>query len=116
MSSERKVEITKENIDTYGDWSELSEGARNFIERAMENGSFAKQYEAIAEGEQQAREALIAFQEEYPGVMTTDNVESIAHTLAARESVLAQLRKPKTKESEKAEKKEKRLKKNDLER
>lgn len=109
-------QIQKAVTDLYGDWSQLSESARNFIERAMENGSFAKQYEAIAEGEQQAQEALIAFQEEYPGVMTTDNVETIVHTLAARESVLAQLRKPKTKESEQTEKKEKRLRKSDLER
>lgn len=111
-------QIQKAVADLYGDWSALSENARKFIENAMADGNLAKQYEAIADGEQQAQEALIEFQEAYPGVTTTDNVESIARTLVEKKSVLAQLqqRKQKAKESEQAEKTEKRLRKNDSER
>ena len=86
-------QIKKAYGDLYGDWSSLSERLRVFIEGAMADGDYAKQYQEIAAEEEQAHATLLHFQEEYPGVTTTDNVNDVLSVLMQKQksSIRAEL-------------------------
>ena len=61
----------------------------------MENGQFEQLYEQTLQGEQETKELLIQFEQDYPGTTTKDNVDGIAESLQEktnRASVLAKLR------------------------
>ncbi len=96
----RGLPITMEQIrratsDLYGDWLSLPEASRSFIENVMANGHFEQLYEQTAKGEQETKELLIQFEQDYPGTATKDNVDGIAESLqkkADKASVLAKLR------------------------
>ena len=85
------AQIKKAYGDLYGAWTSLSERLRVFIEDAMADGDYARQYQEIAAEEEQAHTTLLHFQEEYPGVTTTDNVNDVL-------SVLLQKQKPSIRE------------------
>lgn len=96
--AEKGSPITMEQIkkayqDLYGDWALLSEGLRVFIEDAMADGDYARQYQEIAAEEKRAHTTLLHFQEEYPGVTTTDNVNDVLSVLMQKQkpSILAEL-------------------------
>ena len=71
----------------------LTERLRGFIEDAMANGDYARQYQEIAAEEERTHTTLLHFQEEYPGVTTTDNVNDVLSVLLQKQkpSIRAQL-------------------------
>lgn len=92
-------QIKRAVVDLYGDWSALPELSQKFIENVMANGDFERLYELTIQGEQEARTLLVQFEENYPGVTTENNIDSITETLqkkADKASILAQLRKKKS--------------------
>lgn len=97
----RGTPITLEQIhravtELYGGWEALSELSRQFIQDTMSSGQIETLYEQVIEGEHQNREMLLTFEQQYPGVMTEENVDVITDTLrqkADRISVRAQLQK-----------------------
>lgn len=92
-------QIQKAVIDLYGEWDSLSEETRAFIENVMESGHFDQLYEQTARGEQETKELLIQFENNYPGVTKEANVDNIAKSLqkkADKASILAILRQKKT--------------------
>ena len=83
--------ITMERIDTavcnlYGGWEEIPADSVSFIRDTMAHGEFEKAYESVRAGERQAKEILLQFQEDYPGVTNTDNVDNILTQLKKRKS------------------------------
>lgn len=78
--------INKAVTNLYGNWEALSSDSRDFIEGIMEKGNFEQLYKAVSEEEKKSKETLIEFQEYYPGVTTTENVDSILSTLKKRQS------------------------------
>ena len=81
--------ITMERIDTavcnlYGGWEEIPANSVSFIRDTMAHGEFEKAYESVRAGERQAKEILLQFQEDYPGVTNTDNVDNILTQLKKR--------------------------------
>ena len=80
----------------YGGWENIPADSAAFIRNAMQNGNFTAVYEKIREGEQQAKELLIQFQQDYPGVMDQENSDEILENLQkredSRESILARLK------------------------
>lgn len=83
--------ITLEMIKTavtnlYGDWYKLSPDSIIFIEDIMKKGNFEQLYKAVSEEEKKSKETLIEFQQDYPGVATTENVDSILSNLKKRQS------------------------------
>lgn len=83
--------ITLEMIKTavtnlYGSWDKLSPDSRDFIEGAMSKGDFEKLYKAVSEEEKKSKEALLEFQQDYPGVTTTKNVDFILNNLKKKQS------------------------------
>lgn len=87
---ERKSKpITFEMIKTavsnlYGSWDKLSPDSRSFIESTMEKGNFENLYKTVSEEEKKSKETLLEFQQDYPGVTTTENVDTILQNLKKR--------------------------------
>ena len=85
----RGTSITMEQIrkavaDLYGDWFSLSEFSREFIENVMADGQFEQLYEKSMQGEQETRELLIQFDQDYPGITKGSNVDAIIANLQKR--------------------------------
>lgn len=68
----------------YEDWLALPEQSRTFIESVMQNAQFQKLYAEISSHEQQARELLIHFHQEYPKAINASNADDILRLLKQR--------------------------------
>ena len=97
--------ITLEMIKTavtnlYGSWDKLSADSRDFIEGTMKKGNFEQLYKTVSEEEKKSKETLIEFQQDYPGVATTENIDSILNNLKKKQSskdeILNKLKKSKS--------------------
>ncbi len=73
--------IDKAVTDLYGSWNKIPEYSKNFIQEAMEKGNFEKAYEEISAEETKAKGLLINFEQDYPGVTNTANVDDILKKL-----------------------------------
>ena len=73
--------IKKAVINLYGSWDKLSADSRDFIEGTMKKGNFEQLYKTVSEEEKKSKETLIEFQQDYPGVATTENIDSILNNL-----------------------------------
>lgn len=79
--------ISMEMIDKaiekiYGGWSEeFPQDSRKFIENVFITGDFEKTYDKIKSEEKQAKEELVAFDEQYKGVIKESNVDAILEAL-----------------------------------
>ena len=73
--------IDKAVTDLYGSWEKISEDSKNFIQEAMEKGNFEKAYAEISAEETKAKGLLINFEQDYPGVTNTANVNDILKNL-----------------------------------
>lgn len=73
--------IDKAVTDLYGSWEKISEDSQNFIREAMEKGNFEKAYAEISAEESKAKGLLINFEQDYPGVTNTANVNDILKNL-----------------------------------
>lgn len=71
-------------VNLYGSWDKLSPDSRDFIEGTMEKGNFEQLYKTVSEEEKKAKETLLEFQQDYPGVTTTENVDTILQILKKR--------------------------------
>lgn len=83
--------ITLEMIITavtnlYGSWDKLSLDSRDFIISTMEQGNFEQLYQAVSAEEKKSKETLLEFQQNYPGVTTTENVDSILNNLKQKQN------------------------------
>ena len=91
--------IGYEQIDTavknlYGGWEGFSQDAVSFLRDILDGSRYLTIYDSIREGELQAKEVLLDFQQAYPGVMKEDNVDRILESKAkagSKASVLDQL-------------------------
>ena len=100
------AQIQKAVTDLYDDWSSLSDVSQAFIENVMADGRFEQLYEQTIQGEQETKELLIRFEQDYPGVTNESNVDAIAGNLqkkADKASIIAQLRQRQTKDAETAQ-------------
>lgn len=73
--------IDKAVTDLYGSWDKISEDSENFIHEAMEKGNFEKAYAEISAEESKTKRLLINFEQDYPGVANTANVNDILKNL-----------------------------------
>ncbi|MCR5684479.1 MAG: hypothetical protein K6G81_03540 [Lachnospiraceae bacterium] len=64
-------------VELYGSYMALPESSRIFIEKVMGERNYEQLYKRIREEEKENKNILLEFQEEYPGVTNTDNVEEI---------------------------------------
>ena len=70
-------QIKKAAADLYDSYDKLPEYSRLFIERIIADKEYEKTYEKIRNMESENKDILLHFQDEYPGVTNTDNINDI---------------------------------------
>lgn len=83
-------ELTFERIsqavrELYGGWENMPEGACELIQRILSESDMDALYDAYTKQEQNAHQALITFDEEYPQVLKEDNLNEILRHLLERQ-------------------------------
>ena len=78
-------QIKKAVCDLYGDWNALPEKSQRFMEDVMNDGHFDALYQQVSASEQDAHNALLRFEKDYPGVTIEANVDEIIKALQARD-------------------------------
>jgi len=73
--------IDKAVKDLYDNWDNLPENAKNMIESILVNEDMDALYEAYANEEAAAKDALITFEDKYPDVLMQDNLADILNHL-----------------------------------
>lgn len=73
--------IDKAVNDLYDSWENLPKNAKNMIERILANEDMGALYEAYANEEAAAKDALITFEDKYPDVLKEDNLADILNHL-----------------------------------
>lgn len=73
--------IDKAVKDLYDSWENLPENAKNMIESILANEDMDALYEAYANEEAAAKDALITFEDKYPDVLKEDNLADILNHL-----------------------------------
>ena len=68
----------------YGSWEKLPKASQEFIGEITKEGQLDKLYEKYRNTEKLAKESLINFEKDYPGVTNTDNVNDIINSLKKR--------------------------------
>lgn len=68
----------------YDSWDNLPQDSIDFITEIMQNNCIENLYEIYRKNEQYAKESLIDFENSYPNVVSTDNVNDIIKHLQAR--------------------------------
>lgn len=71
----------------YGTWNTLSQEMQEFIANAYRVGDFDRLYEETRAEEAQSKEILIDFQDDYPSVTTTENVNEILAAIKTKRSL-----------------------------
>ncbi len=72
----------KDAINRVGD--KLPQSSQEFITEIMKTGQLEKLYEQYRSTEKSTKESLIQFEQKYPGVTNTDNVNDIIRILKKR--------------------------------
>lgn len=76
----------------YGGWDAISDDAKSFLTDAMNTGNYEQVYTTVRSEEKRSKEVLIQFEQDYPNVTTTENVNTILSTLKTKASLLEQLK------------------------
>lgn len=85
-----QIDAAVQNL--YGGWDGFSSDAISFLQDILNGRQYLTIYDTIRQGEAQAKEILLDFQQAYPGIMKEDNVDRILESKArTKASVLEQL-------------------------
>ena len=79
-------QIKKASAELYGSYDKLPSDSRAFIESAFLEGKYGELYNRIRQMEAENKEILIEYQERKPGVMNSDNVNSILEAIRKKRS------------------------------
>ena len=80
-------QIQNAAVHLYGTWDALPTASIEFIENAMRNGQFEKQYAEVAAYEQASLEVLVRFDATYPGGVNEANTDQILKLLKERKGL-----------------------------
>ena len=78
-------------VKLYGGWGNVPEDSIVFIKDLMVNGDYASVFEDVRKNEKLAKEMLIDFEDKYPGVAKTDNVDDILRSIKKKEETKASI-------------------------
>ena len=76
--------IERAVIDLYGSWENYPKGAKEYITETVSAGNYEEVYKLVRQNEKEAKKALIDFEEKYPGVLKTGNVDMFLEDLRKR--------------------------------
>lgn len=78
-------QIDKAVTDLYDGWANMPENSRSLIQSILANEDMDALYEAYANEEAAAKDALITFEDKYPDVLKEDNLSDILKHLMDRQ-------------------------------
>lgn len=78
--------IQKAIIDLYDSYSRIPEDSRAFIEAVYKKEDLYAFYKLCRELEQENKDVLVGFQEDYPGVLNGDNLAEILKAAKAKKT------------------------------
>lgn len=70
----------------YGDWENLPQDSRDFLSEIMNNNDLENLYKFYRVNEISVKESLIDFEQNYPNIVITDNVNDIIRQLQGRKN------------------------------
>lgn len=76
--------IKKAIVDLYGSYDKIPEGSRTFIEAVYQKDDLHEFYNKCKKIEEENKDNLVDFQEDYPGVLNVDNLEYILKAARAK--------------------------------
>ncbi len=76
--------IERAVIDLYGSWENYPKGAKEYITETVSAGNYEEVYKLVRQNEKETKKALIEFEEKYPGVLKTGNVDMFLEDLRKR--------------------------------
>lgn len=76
--------IERAVIDIYGSWDDYPKGAKEYITETVSAGNYDEVYKLVRQNEKETKKALIEFEEKYPGVLKTGNVDIFLEDLRKR--------------------------------
>ena len=77
-----KIEAAVFNL--YGGWANLPEDSKELAEQISKSDNLEQLYESYRNAEKETKSELIAFEKDYPKVLTKDNMEDIIAGLKKR--------------------------------
>ena len=77
-----RIDRAVENL--YGSWDGFPHGARDFITKTLSAGNYESVYQLVRKNEKDAKEQLVEFQDNYPGVLKGENVNDVLQNLRAK--------------------------------
>lgn len=79
--------IQKAIIDLYDSYSQIPKDSRAFIEAVYKKEDLHAFYKQCRELEQENKDVLVGFQEDYPGVLNGDNLAEILKAAKAKKII-----------------------------
>ena len=76
--------IQKAVVDLYDSYDKIPEASKTFIEAVYKKEDLHKFYKQCRELEQENKDVLVGFQEDYPGVVNGDNLADILRAAKAK--------------------------------
>ncbi|MBQ8620868.1 MAG: hypothetical protein IJ422_00975 [Oscillospiraceae bacterium] len=77
--------IDKAVCDLYDGWDQMPESAQSLIQSILTNEDMDALYDAYAQEESAAKDALLTFEDQYPDVLKEDNLSDILSHLMAKQ-------------------------------
>lgn len=77
--------INKAVCDLYDGWDQMPESAQSLIQSILANEDIDALYDAYAQEESAAKDALLTFEDQYPDVLKEDNLSDILSHLMAKQ-------------------------------
>ncbi|MDO4962416.1 MAG: DUF6036 family nucleotidyltransferase [Eubacteriales bacterium] len=77
-------------FELYGNWEQMPNDAKAMIEEILQNDNLERLYKKYRETEINTKESLIAFEKDYPKVLTQDNLDDIIVALKRKKELKMQ--------------------------
>lgn len=77
--------------EMYGGWDSIPKDSIDFIQNVMQNGHYTEMFALTTAEEKNTKNTLISFEQHYPGVANSENLDSIIRKLKEKENSEAML-------------------------
>lgn len=74
-------QIKRASGELYGSYERIPPESRLFIENAVAEGDYESMYQSVRQLEEENKNILLQFRDDYPGVANTDNVDDIIKSI-----------------------------------
>jgi len=69
--------IERAVVTLYGGWADVPQASQEYIRDIFDSDDYEAVYSSVLRGEQEAKKALLEFQEQHPGELSENNISSV---------------------------------------